>query len=100
MEEDERAKSGNTRREKQTRSLVRSDIENQKYTKQNVENEQGSSETTPTDKIDYDSEETTSTISNDSMDVPAIIFKKYLGATGVRYIQMEQGSHVQENMDK
>ena len=35
-------------------------------------------------------EETTSNNSNDSMDVPAIYFKKYLGATGVRYIQTGQ----------
>ena len=31
------------------------------------------------------------------MDVPAKHFKKYLGATGVRYIQMGQASHVEEN---
>ena len=35
--------------------------------------------------------------SNDSKDVPAINFKKYLGATGVRYIQVGQASHVQNN---
>ena len=34
---------------------------------------------------------------NDSIDLPAINFKKYLGATGVRYIQMGQASHVQNN---
>ena len=33
------------------------------------------------------------------MDVPAINFKKYLGATGVMYIQMGQASHVQENKE-
>ena len=31
------------------------------------------------------------------MNVPAINFKKYLGATGVRYIQLGQARHVQEN---
>ena len=30
------------------------------------------------------------------MGVPAINFKKYIGATGVRYIQTGQASHVQE----
>ena len=37
-----------------------------------------------------------STSSNESLSVPAINFKKYMGATGVRYIQMGQASHVQE----
>ena len=35
------------------------------------------------------------TSSNDSLDVPAINFKRYLGATGTRYIQMGQASHTQ-----
>ena len=40
--------------------------------------------------------ETESTSSIESLGVPAINFKKYVGATGVRYIQMGQASHVQE----
>ena len=40
--------------------------------------------------------ETESTSSIDSLGVPAINFKKYIGATGVRYIQMGQASHIQE----
>ena len=35
--------------------------------------------------------------SNESINVPAIIFKKILGATGLRFIQMRQASHVQNN---
>ena len=65
---------------------------------QNNTNEQGTSEDTTDEKEDY-SEETTSKDSNDSMDVPVINFKKYMGATGVRYIQMGQASHVQENKE-
>ena len=38
-----------------------------------------------------------STNSNNSIDVPTVNSKKYLGATGVRYVQMGQASHVQEN---
>ena len=34
--------------------------------------------------------------SNDSLDVPVSNFKKYLGATGLRYIQMEWANHVQD----
>ena len=40
--------------------------------------------------------ETESTSSIESLGVPAINFKKYIGATGVRYIQMGQVSHIQE----
>ena len=40
--------------------------------------------------------ETESTSSIESLGVPAINFKKYIGATGVRYIQMGQASHIQE----
>ena len=62
-------------------------------------NEQGTSNKAPMKETDDHSEETTSANSNDSMDVPAINFKKYLGTTGVRYIQMGQASHVQENKE-
>ena len=41
-------------------------------------------------------EKTESTSSIASLCVPAIYFKKYMGATGVRYIQTGQASHVQE----
>ena len=41
--------------------------------------------------------ETASTSSNESFGVTAIDFRKYLGATEVRYIQMGQASHVQDN---
>ena len=40
--------------------------------------------------------ETESTSSIESLGVPAINFKKYIGATGVRYFQMGQASHIQE----
>ena len=40
--------------------------------------------------------ETESTSSIKSLGVPAIKFKKYIGATDVRYIQMGQASHIQE----
>ena len=40
--------------------------------------------------------ETDSTSSIESLVVEAINFKKYIGATGVRYIQMGQASHVHE----
>ena len=39
--------------------------------------------------------ETESTSSVDSFDVPAVNFKRYLGTTGVRYIQNGQASHIQ-----
>ena len=39
--------------------------------------------------------ETESTRSVETFGVPAIIFKKYLGTTGKRYIQMGQASHIQ-----
>ena len=41
--------------------------------------------------------ETKSTSSIESFGVPVISFKRYLGSTGVRYIQMGQTSHVQED---
>ena len=59
--------------------------------------EQGTSGTIQTEETDQLSEETMTSNSNDSMEVPAINFKKYLSATGVRYIQMGQTSHVQSN---
>ena len=40
--------------------------------------------------------ETESTSSIEFLGVSAINFKKYIGATGVRYIQMGQASHIQE----
>ena len=40
--------------------------------------------------------ETESTSSIEFLGVPAINFKKYIGATGVRYNQMGQASHIQE----
>ena len=39
--------------------------------------------------------ETESTSCANSFDVPAINFERYLGTTGVRYIQMGQASHIQ-----
>ena len=86
---------GKTPEEKSRQELFRA-IEEIRNTPNN-ENEQGTSKTTLTEETDYHSEETTSTNSNNSMDVPAINFKKYLEATGVRYIQMGHASHVQEN---
>ena len=53
---------------------------------QNNTNEQGTGENTPIEETDDYSEETTPTNSSDSMDAPAIIFKKYLRGTGVRCI--------------
>ena len=48
--------------------------------------------------------ETASISSADLFDVPAINFKRYVGTTGVRYIQMGQASHIQGenkwNLDK
>ena len=66
---------------------------------QNNTDEQAISKTTLTEETYDYSEEITSNISNDSLDVPAINIKKYLGATGVRYIQMGQANHVQENKE-
>ena len=48
------------------------------------------------EKEDSPEVETESTSSIESLGVPAINFKKYIGATGVRYIQMGQASHIQE----
>ena len=66
---------------------------------QNNTKEQGTSKIPPTYKTDDYSEETPSNNSNDSMEVPAINIKKYLGVTGVRYIQMGQASHDRENQE-
>ena len=63
----------------------------------NNNNEQGTSGETQIEETDQQSEETMASHSNDSLDVPAINFKKYLGATKVRYVQMRQASHVQHN---
>ena len=43
---------------------------------------------------------TGSTSSNNSIDVPAINFKWYLGAAGVRYIQMRQASYIQTDKSR
>ena len=63
----------------------------------NNNNEQRTSGETQIEETDHQSEETMSSHSNDSIDAPTITFKKYLGATGVRYVQMRQASHVQHN---
>ena len=55
----------------------------------------GSSDNTPKAGSQPGTNETESTSSADSFDVPAINFKRYLGTTGVRYIQMGQASHIQ-----
>ena len=60
-------------------------------------NEQGTSGETQIGETDQQTEETMSSHSNNSIDVPVTNFKKYLGANGVRYIQMRQASHVQNN---
>ena len=49
----------------------------------------------PDENKSLDVFETESTSSNNSIDVPAINFKRYLGATEVRYIQMGRASHNQ-----
>ena len=63
---------------------------------QNKTNEEGASKDVTTEEMQDKSEETASNNSNNSIDKPAIKFKKYLGAMGVRYIQVGQASHVQE----
>ena len=55
----------------------------------------GTSDNTLEAENQPDTNETESTSSADSFDVPAIIFKRYLGTTRVRYIQMGQASHIQ-----
>ena len=61
--------------------------------------DEGQTETTNDNTTEAGSQsetnETESTGSADSLDVPAINFKRYLGTTGVRYIQMGQASHIQ-----
>ena len=66
----------------------------------NNNKEQGTSGTIQTKETDQLREETMSSNSNDSLDVAAINFKKYLIATGVRYIKMGQASHVQSNNER
>ena len=51
-------------------------------------------EESPDESKSPDDFETEST-SNNLTDVPAINFKRYLGATGVPYVQMGQASHIQ-----
>ena len=51
-------------------------------------------EESPDESKSPDGFETEST-SNNLTDVPAINFKRYLGATGVRYVQMGPSSHIQ-----
>ena len=67
------------------RNMPKKQNEGQKETSDNITEGENQSETN----------ETESTSSADSLDVPAINFKRYLGTTGVRYIQMGQASHIQ-----
>ena len=55
---------------------------------------------TQIEETDKQNEQTMSWHSNDSIDVPAIYFKKYLVANGVQYIQVGQASHVQNNNER
>ena len=55
----------------------------------------GTSDNTTEAESQPETIKTESTSSVDSFDVPAITFKRYLGKTGVRYIQMGQASHIQ-----
>ena len=66
-------------------------------TQTNKNIEQRTSDETQIEGSDQQSEENLSSHSNGSIDVTAINFKKYLGVIGVRYIQMGQASHVQNN---
>ena len=72
-------------------------IEKIKITPTNKNNEQGTSGETQIEETDQQTEETMLSPSNESINVPAIFFKKILGATGLRFIQMRQASHVQNN---
>ena len=92
MEEQEKEPEDNaTKREELCRVIEK--IRNMPQ-KQNEEQKETSNNTT---EIENQSEtnETESTSSAESFDVPAINFKRYLGMTGVRYIQMGQASHIQ-----
>ena len=72
-------------------------IEKIRNTPTNKNNKQGTSGETQIEETDQQNEETMSSHSKDSIDVPAINFKNYLSATGVRYFQMGQASNVQNN---
>ena len=70
--------------------------ENNKTPLSNNDNEHWTSRTERAEETDEQNQETMSFNSHDSMDVPGIPYKKYLGATVVRYIQMGQAIQVKE----
>ena len=89
-EQDEEAREENERRNELYRVIEKIRNLPQKQEKQL----ETSSETQ--EQEDSPEVETESTSSIESLGVPAINFKKNIGATGVRYIQMGQASHIQE----
>ena len=91
MEEQDRE----TEKETKRRNELHRVIEKIRKTPQKQENQLETSREIQ-EQEDSPEAETESTSSIESLGVPAINFKKYMGATGVRYIQMGQASHVQE----
>ena len=63
--------------------------------KTQVGGQPGTSDNTLEAESQPDPNETESTSSADSFDVPTVNFERYLGTTGVRYIQIGQASHIQ-----
>ena len=83
-----------TEEEDERRNELHRVIEKIRYTPQKQEKQLETSRETQ-EQENSTEEETESTSSIESLCVPAIYFKKYMGATGVRYIQKGQASHVQ-----
>ena len=79
----------------QKNTTLPGDRKNQKQAKKQDGGQTDASDNTTEVESQPETNETESTSSADSFDVPAINFKRYLGTTGVRYIQMGQASHIQ-----
>ena len=92
MEEQDKEPEGNTsRREELNRviEIIRNMSQKQKR------DQPGTSDGTQEAENQPETIETESTSSVESFGVRVINFKKYLGTTGVRHIQMGQASHIQ-----
>ena len=93
MEEQEKEPEDDTTKREELYRVI------EKFRNMPKKQDEGQTETTNDNIMEAGSQsetnETESTGSADSLDVPAINFKRYLGTTGVRYIQMGQASHIQ-----
>ena len=90
-EQDKEPEENTTRREELNRMIEKIRNESQKQKGE----QPGTSDVTQEAESPPETMETESTSSVESFGVPAISFKKYVGTTSVRYIQIGQASHIQ-----